>query len=503
MMYLFETLFESPRDTRATRLMRAWLAGLFVAGLVGWSYVMGWGATPLDFHDWTDINVPRLLFLQHALRTGEWPLHMSGTAALHGVTDRFLALPDVITTPQTLLLLVLPVQAFVLVDVWLWYGAGFYGLLLLRRRFDWSLLVFSGVSLLFLFNGHILSHYSVGHFTWASYFLFPFVCLSLLRFLDGDDSWRNAAMLSTVMFVMVLAGGQHHMTWVLLLLALMVPFSGARAWWLVAVAAAAGLLSAVRLLPPVLEVPSFRAAGLVSDVIGYPSVSHLIGALVVLRREMPSVNEAWPGNLAFFDRAYYEFNAYLGAVGFALVLFGMYRWVREDRPAYRWLPMPLLAMTALSLGSAYKIVRLTQVPLFEAERYTARMVSLPLTFCLVMAAIAIDRHLKQVANSAWQRALSAAAVLFVGIDIGASARLWRIGISSRLFGAGTFDPAGAGVAHRADPAYVSAILAGLAITVITAAGLAALVRREAVRGRQQGRGGDDGVRQQHGVDRQD
>jgi hypothetical protein len=459
------------------------LAALYLAGLAAWSYVMGWGAAPLDFHDWTDINVPRLTFLQNALRAGELPLHMGGTAALHDVTDRFLALPDVVTTPQTLLLLVLPVRTFVLVDVLLWYSAGFYGLVRLRRRFDWSLVTFSGVFLLFLFNGHILSHYSVGHFTWASYFLFPFVCLSIFRFLDGDDSWRNAAALASVMGLMVLAGGQHHMTWVLLLLALLVPFCRTRAWWLVAVALASGLLSAVRLLPPALELQSFRNAGLVSDVIGYPSMTHLIGAMVVLRRETPAFNAALPGNIWFFDSAFYEFNVYVGIVGFAAILYGLYRWLRADVPVYSALLVPALAMTALSLGSVYRLVRMTQIPMLEAERYSARMFSLPLTFFIVLAAIAIDRQLKQAVLSTWHRALAAAALVFIAIDIGASARLWRVGISAGLFGSTGFDPAIAAVAHRDDPAYAAVLLAGLAITTLTASALLVLVRREGQRAR--------------------
>ena len=480
---LIAPLFAPARDADSPWAVRAWIAALYSAGVIAWSYLMGWGSTPLDFHDWTGINVPRLLFVQNALGAGELPLHMSGAAALHGVTDRFLSLPDVITTPQMLLLLVMPVPAFVLVDVLLFYTAGFVGLLQLRRHFDWSLVTFSGVVLLFLFNGHILAHYSVGHFTWAAYFLFPFVWLLLFRFLDGDDSWRSIAAFAGVMFAMLLAGGQHHMTWVLLCLALLVPFCRGRAWWLIAVAVASGLLGAVRLLPPVLELQAFRDAGLVSDVIGFPSTAHLIEALVVLRREFPAYNEALPGNIWFFDSAFYEFNAYVGATGFALLLFGSYRWLRAATPRYRELIVPAFALVALSIGSVYRIVRLTHVPLLEGERYTSRLFSLPLSLLIVMAAVAIDRHLREAAVSVWHRALALTALAFVAIDIAASVRLWRVGLSSGLFGRAAMDPAIAAVAHRADPAYTGTVTIGLAITVMTAVALLALVGRERQRNR--------------------
>lgn len=478
MVSLIEALFAPEQPARASWPVKLWLAGLFVAGLIGWSYVMGWGGAPLNFHDWNVINQPRLSFLQNALREGEWPLHMAGTESLHGVTDRFLALPDVITSPQTLLLLFLPVTQFILVDVSLHFSLGFLGLLLLRRHFQWSVWAFSLVFLMFLFNGHILAHYSVGHLTWGAYFLFPFIALLLFRFLDGDDSWRSVALFAALMFYMVLAGGQHHFTWVLLLLALMVPFCWNRAWWPAAVAIASGLLSAVRLLPPALELSSFREAGLVADVVGYPSVSHLIGSLVLLRRETQSFAEALPGNLWFFDGAYYEFNIYIGAVGFAILIAGLYHWLRAASPAYRQMVLPICVMTAFSLGSVFRVVRAASIPLFEGERYTARMFSLPLFLMIVLAVAALDRPLKQAGALLWHRILACVALALLAIDISASLRLWRVSLSAASFGATAFDPATAAIVQRADPPYSSMLLLGLAISLATAVALMVLVARE-------------------------
>ena len=117
-------LFAPERELRGSIVSKASVAALFLAGLVGWAYVMGFGRVALDFHDWPGINIPRLMFLQDALRGGEWPLHMSGTESLHGVTDRFLALPDVITSPQSLLLLFMQLETFIVVDVLIHYTLG-------------------------------------------------------------------------------------------------------------------------------------------------------------------------------------------------------------------------------------------------------------------------------------------------------------------------------------------------------------------------------------------
>lgn len=475
---MMDALFAPAGDRRTLLAARAYLPLLFIGGLIGWAYVMDFGRVPLDFHDWTGINLPRLLFLQNALRAGEWPLHMAGNGSLHGVTDRFLALPDVITSPQTVALLFMPATQFVVLDVLIHYTMGFAGLLLLRKHLGWSLVTLTMAFLLFLFNGHILAHYSVGHFSWGPYFLFPVIAWLLLRFLDGDDSWRSVACFAGVMCYMVLAGGQHHVTWVLLLLALLAPFCGRRAWWLAAVAIASGLLSAVRLLPPVLELHAFRDAGLVADVIGFPSVSHLLGAVVMLRRETPAFNEALPGNIWFYDSAFYEFNAFVGVVGLALIGLGVYLWLRAAAPRYSVLAVPAFAMVALSLGSAYRVVRLFAIPMLDGERYTARLFSLPLLVLIVMAATAIDRALSDPIVAAKRRLAMLGALVFVAIDIAASVRLWRVAVSSGLFGPTPFNVADAMVANHPDAPYVNMVLLGLGITVTTALVLSALVYRE-------------------------
>ncbi len=112
-------------------------------------------------------------FLRDAVRSGELPLHISDPATLGGITDRFLAIPDEILSPQVYLLRFISIGRFVFVDVAILYTIGFFGLLWLRRRFSLSLFTFTILFLLFDFNGHILAHYCIGHVTWGGYFLFP------------------------------------------------------------------------------------------------------------------------------------------------------------------------------------------------------------------------------------------------------------------------------------------------------------------------------------------
>jgi hypothetical protein len=471
--------FAPASQVRGQWVTRAYVVVLAVAGVAAWMYFLGFGRTELDFHDWADITIPRLTFLQEAIRAGELPLHMERSNALHGLTGRFLAIPDVITTPQLLLLTRVSIPTFVLLDVVIHYALGLLALLALRRYFDWSLFAFTSAFLLILFNGHVLAHYSVGHFTWGSYFLFPFIALVLFRFLDGESSWKLLAWFAAAICYMMLAGGEHHVTWTLLLIALLVPFCWSRAGWLLTAIAAAVLLSAVRLVPPALELQSFKDAGFVTDVTGYPSLWHLLISLVSLRREVAVPHTELPANLIWFDQRFWEFNVYVGAIGFAMLTFGVYLWLRAERPRYPQLIVPLFAVAALSMGSLYRLPRWSGVPLLQGERATSRMFALVLVFLAILAMTHLDRWLRDAFDkTALTRAhgVALAALIFLAIDLSASVRLQRVAISSGLFGRSPFNMAV--LSHVSDPIYSEVIAAGVLVSVTTAALLVVLVWRE-------------------------
>lgn len=455
-------------------IQRLWLAALFIAGAIAWAYVFGFGGLALNFHDWADITIPRLTFLQDALRGHELPLHVARTNALHGVTERFLAIPDVITTPQSLLLLWIPVNAFVVVDVLIHYTIGFAGLLLLRRYLDWSLFAFSSVFLLVLFNGHILAHYSVGHFTWGAYFLFPIVALLLCRVLDGDTSWRVVATFAGTLFYMLLAGGEHHVTWILLLVGVLAATSRRHTRTCVALVVATVLLGAIRLLPPGLELASFRQAGFGTDAHGYPSLLHLLESLVYLRRETHLPVGELPANLVLFDQRFWEYNVYIGVPGATLMAIGLWRWARSG--ASRQLIAPTIVLTALSMGSLFRLLRVTGLPLLMGERATSRMFGFVLVLLTVVACTALDQWLRESPDQRIRARFAIPCLAFLALDIAGSVRLQRVAISSGMFGPAPFNPAN--LADYADPIYTTVLLGGLLISTVSAVTLMTLAWRE-------------------------
>ncbi len=140
---LLDALFDPQEEQSFRWLSWLWLIGLALAGAALWGKFLNWGHIPFDFHDWAEVNAPRVAFLRDAVIKGMLPLHMPDASALRNITDRYLALPDMLVSPQIILLRWLEVGQFILVNTWLLYALGMLGLLWLRRRFRLSLAAFT------------------------------------------------------------------------------------------------------------------------------------------------------------------------------------------------------------------------------------------------------------------------------------------------------------------------------------------------------------------------
>src|SRR5688572_22105690 len=112
-----------------------WLALIYLIGLYFWGVFFDWGHTPLNYADWKIINLPRLDVIRDALVYGELPLHVTKTGFLHELTDRFFTLPDVITTPQQILLLWIDIDTFAIFDLLIQFTIGTIGLYLFKQKY--------------------------------------------------------------------------------------------------------------------------------------------------------------------------------------------------------------------------------------------------------------------------------------------------------------------------------------------------------------------------------
>ena len=55
---------------------RAALILILLVVLAGWGYFLNFGDIPFDFHDWAEVNAPRLAFTKDAVEHWQLPLHM-------------------------------------------------------------------------------------------------------------------------------------------------------------------------------------------------------------------------------------------------------------------------------------------------------------------------------------------------------------------------------------------------------------------------------------------
>ncbi|HAE58238.1 MAG TPA: hypothetical protein DCG54_01700 [Anaerolineae bacterium] len=473
---LLSAVFFKPDEEKWQPLQFIWLVSLYLLGIFIWGKFLSWNTAPLDYHDWVGITLPRLAILQNAFRAGVFPFHVQDTAALHEISDRYLVLPDVITTPQTLLLLFVNLNTFVLIDILFHYTLGMLGLLWLRTQKNLSLISFTILFFLFNFNGYILAHYSVGHFTWGGYFLFPVIFGLLFEFTAGKVGWRWTGLFCLTLFYMILAGGQHHFVWILLFISPLLLTSGKNAKWILAVIILAGLLSAVRLLPPALALSLYEKKQNFNFVLGYPSVQHLFQAMVL--PDVPVETLLASFGLNSFEENIWEFNFYVGILGTVFILyFGLWHWFKKYYQEYKQFILPVFFVFFLSIGSNYWLIRNSEFPLFGSERVTSRMVAVPLTFLIVFSVIFFQKWLATHRQAPILTA-SGLFLAFLTSDLWNNLKLWRLSDRANYFQPLQMDLSTNIVANHADPLYFSVISIGFGITIFVAAFLLVMSWRE-------------------------
>lgn len=458
--------FFCSREQKHAKLRFVWLLLFYLLGIYFWGEAFNWGREALDYFDWALINTPRIDFVRDAIRTGMLPLHMSDIAPLHYITDRYFALPDVVTTPQMALLLFISIQKFVLFDIFFHYTIGFLGLIWFYRKYHFSSYTFAILFFLFCFNGYIFSHYTVGHFTWSGYFLFPAFFAMIIRFLEGEEGWLWVTLLSFLLFYVILTGSQHHYVWLLLFMGFLGIVCWRRVKWIIAVVISSGLLSAIRLLPPVLQLNDYRQKGIFNAIFGYPSIGHMIESMILIK--LPSISPVDYFTLDTYTENYWDFNFFIGVIGFGFVAFwGIYYWLREKSP--RWQPMiiPTFALIALSIETTYWIVRATGIPLFDSERATGRILGVPMVWLFIVSATLFQEWWNSQKFNFTNQVIALIALVFMVIEIVSNMNAWSPSVIRNYFTPVEMNISGSSVANHLDPIYLLTLSIGLFLTIGT------------------------------------
>lgn len=449
-----------------------WIGLLYAAGIYFWGSFLNLTGTPLDFEDWGIINSPRLDFFSDALRTGNLPLHMmyekieGQTTPLHGV-DRFLSIPDVITTPQTLLLSFLSVNQFVFVELLVHYTIGFLGLLWFRRKYGISLLAYGILFFLFSFNGYVQAHYGIGHITWSGYFLFPFFIALVIQVAEGRGNWAWVGKFSLLLFYMVLAGSQHHFTWLLIFLGVLALVCFDQARWIFLAGLFAGLLSAVRLLPPILILEHVFSGTGNRLLPGYPTPLDILRSMAIL---------VSPADRSFIITSvrwlsFWEFDIFIGLAGTTFLLyFGVFLWIKEGHqyPALQKLFIPTVVLFVLTIGDTFALFRALRIPLLDSERVPSRMIGLVLAVVLVVVVVYFQKWLDESPLPKFVLLATGFLVFFlIAHDLWSHARLWNVEAVRDTFGPVQMMLSGTSVGNRPDRPYILVLLFGLFLSLAT------------------------------------
>ncbi|HEX6737226.1 MAG TPA: hypothetical protein VF310_03030, partial [Vicinamibacteria bacterium] len=328
----------------------------FAAFLDGGPDVVG---PPPNVEDWPKEFRYGLVW-QQALHQGRVPYFTSEPIL---ITRKLLAIPEVSTSPQLVLLRVLPVGAFFVVNTLLLAAVGFAGLLALRRRYGLGAIPFTALVLLFFGNGHITAQLAVGHSMWAGYFLLSWLVLLVLALVEDGPRPAWGPKLGLLLFALLLQGSFHIFVWCVLLVLLLAAFQP-RLWPAVWRGLAwGGALSAVRLLPAAFVARRREQAFLT----GFPSLMDLLHGLVTVR------DAAFGKRGGFFGQVdWWELDVYVGPAGLLLLLvFGLalarrHPVLRGD--GERTLLGPLLLLAVFSYGDTYLPLNLSGLPLLDAER---------------------------------------------------------------------------------------------------------------------------------------
>jgi len=433
-----------------------WAVVLYLLGVLHWGFFLEWGKVPFDLHDWTQAGA-YFSFLRQAALSGQLPLFIGSPLV---TTDRYLGRPDTLISPQAYLLRFLDPGLFTLINTLILFSVGFLGLLLLKRRYHLSAFVFTVMFCLFNFNGNITAHTAVGHTVWTGYFFLPYFVLLVLRAVEGEKTdWPWVLLVALTLFLMTLQGAFHFYLWCLIFLLALGVFVPRFFMPVIKAILFSTLLSLVRLLPPAVE---FIGGGK-EFISGFPTVLDLFSAMLVLK--FPSEALADP----YKSLGWWELDTYIGLLGFIFVaFFGLIQtWRKND--ARRSLLAPIGVLTFLSIGQVYSFINRLPLPLADSERISSRFFILPLVFLIFLGSIHLqDYFTKQGTRPITQRIFSLGLLALLIHDLFQHSRLWRVRNMYTLFVSARVDIR-ANVLDHPDPPYITALIAGGVVSLLTLA----------------------------------
>jgi hypothetical protein len=442
--YIF---FDHPKTKTQSRVQLPFFVLLFLTGIVHWVSFFNGGQLPLIAYDWAKESV-YMNTLREAIVSTVFPWSWDGII-LHG-TEKIMANPEIVLTPDIILLRWVSNGVFALIHVILFYSIGFFGCLLIARNLKSSLVTFLFFWLIFNFNGYIIAHLAIGHFQWTGYFLLPLFFLIMAGFIRGAQvtSSLNTTYVLSMAFLLgllFLNGSFHIAIWCLVFMAITLLWKGS-IWQNVVVASLIGILLGLGRLFPAALFASQRTA----VVSGYHTFVALLDAFTVPRSH--EVHLWW------------EFNVYIGFVAFIILIACFIFALNRCKTIYQH---PFLAAACLfllfSLGEVYALIAKLPFPFANIERVPSRFIIIPFMLLMITAMTGIDELFRT-----YPRKSKVAALIllpFTAYELALHSLLWHIDVLNQSF-QHIIIPVAPLVLDQ-DPAYKLAVYASWSISIVT------------------------------------
>ena len=374
-------------------------------------------------HDFVKENKIQDL-IGESLRNVTIPYHVSNHSKMFYGDDRFLSAVYYTMSPQVILLYFFNSQVFTIINLLLMYSVGFYGCILLKRRYKLGLLSFTFLFLLFNFNGYWVEKVAAYGAGYMGYFFMPFVINTIFRIQDLDQSdikgQHRLGLLLGVFSAAILFQGSFHLFVEIVTFIIIWGIVNFRYWQATLASLVTTFsLGMVRLLPAAISYgvePNPHA----SIWGGYRHPEHFINALVDLRTQLDEPVYSW-----------WESSLYISVIGlFFLVYLGMWApYLRLEWSKFKgWksLALPCLIILIISFRQWKHYIIPNWIPLLNAESMTTRYMIIPLVIVIVIAAINLQGFMQKYWK--WKRVkyviiLSISALAYFLFN---HSRLWRM-----------------------------------------------------------------------------
>jgi hypothetical protein len=372
-------------------------------GIVYWYLFYFRGAPAIAHGDWIKeqvyLNTLRLS-LEQFLMPWSWEKSFYHSAL-------FMANPEVVFTPDVLLLRVLSNNQFFYLHHCLFYTFGFFALHRISSTLKLRTSVYLLIYLLFNFNGYVTSHISEGHFQWTGYYLMPGFLLFLYQSSRYQAINRNDVLAGGVLGLLFANGSFHMAIWLSLFATLLFVFDR-RSWLKFATVMVIGYsIGAFRIVPALIYFSPASTKGMQS---GYTDFSLLLNALTQLRGH---------GYGATTLSGWWEYSLYVGFTGLLLLTAGfvLYLWseLKNKQLKQSWV-LAAAVIFLLSLGNTWGILSTFQLPFGSIERLSTRFIIIPFLLSVVVSGYALNQLLERL-NDKTISAFFYILVSFVGIDL--------------------------------------------------------------------------------------